>query len=621
MKSSQLVLLLVAMVPFVLLERMAAAAAPNLPFSDINVVVVTDVHSWVGGHGYHEGDTYNADYGDVISFVERLKAYASANDRDVWFVMNGDWIDGTGLAVNGDPSKLIPILEKMPWDAMNVGNHELYDASVIEVATQIGGFVESFGPKYLSSNVLHTASMQPIGHHYRILHGKNANVLTFGFLYNMQNNADLVTVQSVESAVEQDWFVSAVLNTHTYDAVLVLAHMDVRDPLCQIILDKIRTLVGDDMPVQFLTGHTHRRDHEVFDQNSASFEGGRFLDTVGFVSFPSIQSITTETTQADSAALLNATIPPEPESLFQYKFLDAHVNVLADALGIAPEALPTENGILQSEFILRIQTEMGLREVIGCISQSYFVNRTLEAHDSLWGFFRNRVVATMFSADQVLFLGNGAWRYDLLGGEVRLDDAFAVSPFNSSLVMWENVPAEIITALNETMNAGVSWKPQLPKYILSSAEPFRTKDRRYSLIVDDFEKGEIMEELARLWPNETVLPPPIDSGATTTSIWIDYFKQHPDCRGGGHGHNGGSSAGVSGFVNPNPEADAARLAFAAIAIVVVALLGSLAVWQKGTRFRYISASQEQATREALQEFEGDEGLYLDASDETEGEFV
>ena len=620
MKSSQLLLLVAVVVPFVLGSRSRmAAAAPNLPFSDINVVVVTDVHSWVGGHGDHEGDTYNADYGDVISFVERLKAYATAHDRDVWFVMNGDWIDGTGLAVNGDPSKLIPILLKMPWDALNVGNHELYEAPVIEFATQIGGFVESFGPKYLSSNVLHTASMQPIGHHYRILNGKNANVLTFGFLYNMQGNSDLVTIQSVESAVEQEWFVSAVSHTHMYDAILVLAHMDVRDPLCQIILDKIRTLVGDDMPVQFLTGHTHRRDHEVFDQNSASFEGGRFLDTVGFVSFPSIQSITTETTQADdSAALLNATIPPEPESLFQYKFLDAHVNVLADALGIAPEALPTENGVLQSEFILRIQTEMGLKEVIGCISQSYFVNRTLEGHDSLWAFFRNRVVATMFSADQVVFLGNGAWRYDLFGGEVRLDDAFAVSPFNSSLVMWENVPAEIITALNETMNAEVSWKPQLPNYILASAGTFRTKDRRYSLIVDDFEKGQIVEQLSRLWPNETVLPPPTESGVTTTSIWIDYFKQHSDhCRGGGHGH----SAGVSGFNNPDPEADAARLAFAAIAVVVVALLGSLVVWQKGTRFRYISASQEQATREALQEFEGDEGLHLDASDETEGEFV
>jgi 2',3'-cyclic-nucleotide 2'-phosphodiesterase (5'-nucleotidase family) len=74
--------------------------------------------------------------------VERLKAFCNeGNDAspnlgesfnntvnactgsDLWFVVNGDWIDGTGLAMDGDPSYLIPILEKMPFDLLNVGNH------------------------------------------------------------------------------------------------------------------------------------------------------------------------------------------------------------------------------------------------------------------------------------------------------------------------------------------------------------------------------------------------------------------------------------------------------------------------------------------------------------------
>ena len=40
---------------------------PNLPFGDINLLVVSDVHSFVGGHP-HEPDR-NADYGDSVSYT------------------------------------------------------------------------------------------------------------------------------------------------------------------------------------------------------------------------------------------------------------------------------------------------------------------------------------------------------------------------------------------------------------------------------------------------------------------------------------------------------------------------------------------------------------------------
>lgn len=97
--------------------------SPALPVGDINVVVVTDTHSWVGGHGDKEAPL-DADYGDVLSFYRQLKSQMP--NQDVFFVNNGDWIDGTGLALDGDPTYLAPILERMPWDAVNVGNHELY---------------------------------------------------------------------------------------------------------------------------------------------------------------------------------------------------------------------------------------------------------------------------------------------------------------------------------------------------------------------------------------------------------------------------------------------------------------------------------------------------------------
>jgi len=265
----------------------------DLPFGEINVLVMTDVHSWVGGHG-HNSPHQNVDYGSVLSFYQRLKEYCRIHNHDLWFVNNGDWIDGTGLAINGNIESLVPILEKMPWDAMNVGNHELYQSRVVEAFMRPGGFVEWWGERYLSSNVLYNQQPEgqppkPLGQRYRYLRGQNATVLTMGFLYNMANASPLITVETVENVVQEQWFVDVVSTDSLYDAIMIVAHMDVRDELVTVILDQIRSLVGNQMPVQFITGHTHYRGFQTFDETSVSFEAGRFLDTIGFVSFPKKQ--------------------------------------------------------------------------------------------------------------------------------------------------------------------------------------------------------------------------------------------------------------------------------------------------------------------------------------------
>ena len=114
--------------------------APNLPFGEINVLVLTDVHSWVGSHARQEPQ-YNADFGHLLSFYEQLKSHCDKNEMDLWFVSNGDWAHGTGLAGPGDASEFLPILEKMPWDVVNCGNHELYESSKVKSMTHPGGFV------------------------------------------------------------------------------------------------------------------------------------------------------------------------------------------------------------------------------------------------------------------------------------------------------------------------------------------------------------------------------------------------------------------------------------------------------------------------------------------------
>jgi 2',3'-cyclic-nucleotide 2'-phosphodiesterase (5'-nucleotidase family) len=91
--------------------------------------------------------------------------------------MNGDWIDGTGLAMDGDPSHIIPLLEKIPFDVVNTGNHELYRSTVVEYMTRPGGFIDWWGHHHLASNIILARTKHSLSNRYILLEGRNSNVL------------------------------------------------------------------------------------------------------------------------------------------------------------------------------------------------------------------------------------------------------------------------------------------------------------------------------------------------------------------------------------------------------------------------------------------------------------
>eukprot|EP00534_Pseudo-nitzschia_fraudulenta_P008186 CAMPEP_0201146106 /NCGR_PEP_ID=MMETSP0851-20130426/7810_1 /ASSEMBLY_ACC=CAM_ASM_000631 /TAXON_ID=183588 /ORGANISM="Pseudo-nitzschia fraudulenta, Strain WWA7" /LENGTH=767 /DNA_ID=CAMNT_0047421543 /DNA_START=84 /DNA_END=2387 /DNA_ORIENTATION=- len=302
--------------------EIASGVSPKLPFGDINLVVLTDVHSWIGGHGTKEGPSLGASYGDVVSFYQRLKHHcnyggdAVGGDEcsDLWLVQNGDWIDGTGLATDGDPSALIPLIEKMPFDVLNTGNHELYRDSVIEEMRKPGGFLKWWGPRHLASNVYmnHTRSgsekaslgdkREPMSNRYHVLKGKRSTVLVFGFIYDLPNPSDLVVVQTVREAVQENWFRAALADEQIgYDAILVMLHAGHDDPSVETVRREIRKVTREagideegNLPIQFVAGHTHYRRYAVADPQSTVVEAGRYLDTVGWVSFPNANTIRKE---------------------------------------------------------------------------------------------------------------------------------------------------------------------------------------------------------------------------------------------------------------------------------------------------------------------------------------
>ena len=100
-----------------------SSSSPPLPsapltFRDINVLAVTDVHSWIGGHNreaVYTPQPLTGTFGHLVSFVTRAKAVAARTGKDVFLVDNGDVVDGTGLSnIAADHcTELLPLLQKV----------------------------------------------------------------------------------------------------------------------------------------------------------------------------------------------------------------------------------------------------------------------------------------------------------------------------------------------------------------------------------------------------------------------------------------------------------------------------------------------------------------------------
>ena len=107
----------------------------------------------------------------------------------------------------------------------------------------------------------------------------------------MPDACAMARVEKVHEVLASDWFQES-LQEPNLDGVLVLAHMDVQDPLVFVIHKAIRAVLGPNFPVQFVTGHTHYRGFHQVDDASTSVEAGRYLDTVGFLAFPKAHTLT-----------------------------------------------------------------------------------------------------------------------------------------------------------------------------------------------------------------------------------------------------------------------------------------------------------------------------------------
>jgi len=533
--------------------------------SDVNVLVVTDIHSWVAGHRRHEPQM-NADYGDVLSFHERLSTVCASQQKDLFFVMNGDFMHGTGLTTN-PPKYLTPILKKMPWDAINIGNHELYANSTIDFISKRGGFVDFWDGKYITSNTIHSETNAPIGLRYQFLEGTytSTRILTFGFLYNMEDSCRAAKVERVQDAVQSSWFTDVLKGADgDFGAILVLAHMDAADPLVSVILDRIREVCGHRMPVQFITGHSHMRKYETLDSYSTSFEAGRYLDTLGFASFSlssspknrqELLALDEPTTFFNESRNISHEEGGLPEGAnFQYMYIDTNIDNFKQVLGGIQE-LETKSGKELSTFIKQTQQNLGLFKIIGCSPNFYRASEGLDEPDSLWGLFAKEVVPSqllLLTSDgesdgynnqenddihRVYIQGSGAYYYDIYPGEIIVDDLMSVDRFGDVIYLVDTRirgsdfikafgPPKTITDGNDhedchhCIGGGT-----LPPYIVSGS----VKEYNfYEVYTTHFDLHHVEGQLAHV-TQRSLSPVPMKNNLSTRDLWFGFVEAEWAC--------------------------------------------------------------------------------------------
>jgi len=345
----------------------------------------------------------------------------------------------------------------------------------------------------------------------------------------MDDHTDVVAVETVEDTIASSWFHTA-LSTEKYDAVVVLFHIDYLDPLVNTLLQGIRGIAGDSMPVQFLTGHSHIRAYNEPDAFSSNLEAGFYFNTLGYSSFD---------LPVEGAQKID----------FHHEFVDVNVAQLESLYGSADDGVPhdsmvTSEGLALDIDVDAVRASMNLSDVIGCSPQHYALSAPMDKEGSLYGLYMHEVVPSQlfspaFNSSQVLVQSTGSLRYDLYKGTVIVDDIWTTSPFDDKFYLISDVSGADLAAAVTSLNGGYTAdmglgalkasRPRhdnrlraplletLPTYVTSS-EP--NVELRYDVLACEFDSSYIAAALGELTGTVPAVTPFGEQTATT--VWFTW---------------------------------------------------------------------------------------------------
>ncbi|MCJ1392027.1 hypothetical protein MMC18_004894 [Xylographa bjoerkii] len=426
-----------------------SAPLRELPWGQINFLHTTDTHGWHAGH--LQEPSFSADWGDYISFAERLRGKADAEGVDLLVIDTGDRIEGNGLYDASDPKGIYTsdIFKEQEIDVITVGNHELYKQNSSD--DEYLKTVPNFKGNYLASNLdifdPKTGERVPLARRYRKFTTKNQSirVVAFGFLFDFKGNANNTIVQKVQDTIEEEWFKDAI-HDREVDLFVVAGHVHIRSEEYRMIFRAIRGVQWD-TPIQFFGGHYHIRDYKKFDSKSYAIESGRYMETIGF------QSISGVTTGGDDQSSRRASMT------FARRYIDNNLYSFYHHTALNSTTFPTAHGSNVSSLISSSRKALKLDSQFGCAPIDLWTNRVpYPNNNSIFSWLEQLVLPDMAvetereSIPRMVIANTGAMRFDIFKGAFTKDTTFTVSPFSTGFRCIKDVPFKLADQLLRVLN-------------------------------------------------------------------------------------------------------------------------------------------------------------------------
>ncbi|KAI6029166.1 Metallo-dependent phosphatase-like protein [Pisolithus microcarpus] len=431
-----------------------------LVWGDFNVIHTTDTHGWLLGHQKSSWPepNYSGDLGDFASFVTHMKQIAVEKNVDLLLVDSGDVHDGTGLSDGYPPGGVDAhesnkFLERLPYDLMAIGNHELYVyADTYDMYTN---FVPQLHGHYLSSNVNITVFSSdgevvsvPVGNRsVKFTTAKGRRVTSVGVLYDFTGNSVNTTVQFVADMVKESWFVEAI--EEEPDVFVLVGHMPVSYDNWPVVFDAIRA-VHPLTPILIFGGHTHIRDCQQYDGRSMALESGRYMETIGWMS-----------------ANLSAAQGNSNNISFTRRYLDQNRVTYQYHTLTSNATFDTSYGRSITVGLEDLTEQFNLSYLYGYAPQDYTLSRNpYPSNGSVLSLFVDDAAPTALAINNsrsgtpnILITNSGELRFDVLKGEFTKNDQLTALPFTDSFLYIPNITLSIATQVLPALNgAGTSNK-------------------------------------------------------------------------------------------------------------------------------------------------------------------
>lgn len=441
---------------------------------------------YIPSHGKHEltppRAQYSADWGDYISFAQRLREKADEKGVDLLVVDCGDRVDGNGLYDASTPKGkyTYSVIKEQHIDVITTGNHELYQAET--AAREYDQTVPNFHGNYLASNLDYlnpkTGERIAMAQRYRTFTTKNLGlkVVAFGFLFDFTGNANNTFVQPVSETVKEKWFQDAIMEEA--DLFLVAGHVTLNGPEYDAIFRAIRKRNWD-TPIHFFGGHSHIRSYHKYDSKAVGIQAGRYLETIGWASINGISK------KKQSIIGGGLELRSFSKSLsFGRRYIDTNLYGYHYHTGMNGSTFPTENGKNVSSIINSSRTTLKLDHTFGCAPRDLWLNRApYPSENSLLTWLDQEVMPDIVVNDErknvprLAMTNSGAMRFDIFKGAFTTDTTYIISPFVSKFRYIKDVPYKSAKRLYDMINTGgpIFEAKSLTSLYLSPPEQLSTK--------------------------------------------------------------------------------------------------------------------------------------------------